>query len=216
MNVLFELMTGFALNFTVGFIIIRFIYYTSNPKQQIYIFTFFAFNILIYFVSALLRDVQLSIGFGFGLLAVFSTLRYRTRRIPIKEMTYLFISMTVPFMNTLFMATRINYTELILINLMIITLLYIIAKRCGVQYEVKIVIRYEKIELIKPEHYQQLLEDLQQRTGLNIKRVEVGGVDFLRDTAQLTIYCDEIAAASQPDVIKDKPYEETLTSLTKA
>ncbi len=217
MNILFDLMAGFALNFTVGFIIIRFIYYTSNPKQQNYVFTFFTFNILIYFVSALLRDVQLSIGFGFGLLAVFSMLRYRTERIPIKEMTYLFISMTMPFMNTLFVATRINYNELILVNLVIITLLYIIEKSWGVQYEVNKVIRYEKIELIKPEHYQKLLADLQQRTGLNIKRVEIGGVDFLRDTAQLTIYYDEIAAAvRQPDVIQNKPYKKTFTSLTKS
>ncbi len=209
MNVLFDLMIGFALNLTMGFIVVRFIYYTSNPKQQKYIFTFLSFNILIYFVSALLRDVQLSIGFGFGLLAVFSTLRYRTEQIPVKEMTYLFISMTLPFMNTLFMATRINFTELILVNLLVLVLLYIIEKRWGLPCEANKLIRYEKIELIKPEHYPQLLADLRQRTGLNIKRCEVDQVDFLRDTAQLTIYYDEPAeTANYPHAVQNKPYEK--------
>ena len=113
MSVLNQLLPGFGLNLVMAIIIIGFIYIPSNNATKEYVFTFFAFNVMIYFVSGLLRDVQVTIGFGFGLLAVFSTLRYRTVNIPLKEITYLFICISLPFINTLFMATRIQFRELV-------------------------------------------------------------------------------------------------------
>ena len=208
MNVLYDLMSGFALNFATAFIIIRLIYYPANRKQE-YIFTFFSFNTLIYFVSGLLRDVQLSVGFGFGLLAVFSMLRYRTRAIPIKDMTYIFICITIPFMNTLFMATRITFPELILINMLIVFVIYALEKKWGLYYTANKQVTYEKIELIKPEHYPLLLEDLRQRTGLDIKYCKIDQINFLRDTAEITIYYnepEEIYASIK--VVPNKPPEQ--------
>jgi hypothetical protein len=194
-----EILPGFALNMVVITIIVGFIYHPTHRHGPEYVFTFFSFSVLIYFVSLLLREVQLTIGFGFGLLAVFSTLRYRTMRIPIREMTYLFISITIPFMNTLFMATRITFPELAIVNGMIVVVIFLLEKQWGMHYEASKRVLYEKIDLVKPEHYQLLLEDLRRRTGLNIKRFEVEEIDFLRDTAELTIYYDESPPPSHPD-----------------
>ena len=191
MSVLNELLPGLALNLIVAIIIIGFIYYPTNQSKRDYIFTFFSFNILIYFVSGLLRDVQLTLGFGFGLLAVFSTLRYRTERIPVKEMTYLFICITFPFMNTLFMATRITFPELVIINIILVVVIFLVEKSWGIPYESSTQIIYEKIDLIKPEQRSLLLDDLRQRTGLDILHLEIGSINFLRDTVELTIYYHE-------------------------
>ncbi|MEM7126685.1 MAG: DUF4956 domain-containing protein [Chloroflexota bacterium] len=188
MSPLTPILTGFALNLVVAIVLIGFIYYPSNRAKKEYVFTFFSFNILIYFVSGLLRDVQSTLGLGFGLLAVFTILRYRTVRIPLKEMTYLFISITVPFINTLFMATRIAFNELMLINLIIIVLIFIVEKSWGVRYLSTKTVLYEKIDLIRPENHVQMLEDLSQRTGLEIDHFEINEIDFLRDTAEVTIY----------------------------
>lgn len=190
MSELYQLLPGFILNLVISTIIIGFIYYPENRSKHDYIFTFFSFNILIYFVSGLLRDVQLTIGFGFGLLAVFSTLRYRTEPVRVKDMTYLFICITLPFMNTLFMATRITFSELVVINAFVVVVIFVLEKRWGVNYETAKEVHYEKIELIKPENYELLLTDLRQRTGLPVLRAEVVSIDFLRDTAQLVIYYD--------------------------
>ena len=190
MSALAELLPGFALNLVVATIIIGFIYYPGHRSKRDYVFTFFSFNILIYFVSTLLRDVQLTIGFGFGLLAVFSTLRYRTEPIRVREMTYLFICITLPFMNSLFMATRITLGELAIINALIILFILVLEKGWGVSYEGDKEILYERIELVRPENHDQMLEDLRRRTGLAVKRFEVGDIDFLRDTARVTIYFD--------------------------
>ena len=197
MSELYQLLPGFILNLIISTIIIGFIYYPDNRSKHDYIFTFYSFNILIYFVSGLLRDVQLTIGFGFGLLAVFSTLRYRTEPVRVKDMTYLFICITLPFMNTLFMATRITFTELVIINAFVVVVIFVLEKRWGVNYESAKEILYERIELVKPENYELLLTDLRQRTGLPVSRAEVVSIDFLRDTALLNIYYD--AQAEEPE-----------------
>ncbi len=191
MSTLAELMPGFAMNLVVATIIIGFIYYPDHRSKRDYVFTFFTFNILIYFVSTLLRDVQLTIGFGFGLLAVFSTLRYRTEQIAVREMTYLFICITLPFMNSLFMATRITFAELAVINTLIVLFILVLEKGWGVNYEEDKEIIYERIELVQPKNHDLMLEDLRQRTGLSVIRFEVGDIDFLRDTARVTIYYDK-------------------------
>ena len=48
-------------------------------------------------------------------------------------------------------------------------------------------VQYDRIELIKPEKRQELIADLEDRLGLKIIKVDVGGVDFLRDAAVLRV-----------------------------
>lgn len=191
MSVLNELLPGFALNLIVMIVIVGFIYYPSNQARRDYTFTFFAFSVLMYFISGLLRDVQLTLGFGFGLLAVFSVLRYRTESIPIKEMMYIFISITIPFMNTLFLATRITFPELAIINGMLVATFFVAEQSWGIPYLGRKEVIYEKIELIKPENREELLQDLRNRTGLDIQSYEISEINFLRDTATITIFYNE-------------------------
>lgn len=190
MNELAELLPGLLMNLVVAMIIIGFIYYPGRRSKQEYVFTFFIFNILIYFISGLLRDVQLTIGFGFGLLAVFSILRYRTEQIPIREATFLFVSISMPFINQLFVSTRIAFAELVGINAFIVVAVWILDRRWGVNYEEERQVLYEKIDLIRPENYDALLQDLHDRTGLPIKRAVVNEINFMRDIARITIYYD--------------------------
>jgi hypothetical protein len=67
----------------------------------------------------------------------------------------------------------------------------VLEREWGFHFESSKRLTYEVIELVKPENHDRLLEDLRRRTGLPIKRVEVGRLDFLRDTAQLRVYYDE-------------------------
>jgi Ca2+/Na+ antiporter len=85
-----NLILGAGLNLLVALLIVRFIYCPSTHNRS-YVFTFPAFNTVIFFVLGLLTSVSLSVGVGFGLFAIFSVLRYRTEEIPIREMTYLFV-----------------------------------------------------------------------------------------------------------------------------
>ncbi len=191
-----ELLVGAVLNLLIALVIVRFIYYPGTQNKN-YVFTFLAFNTVIYFVLALLTNATLSVGVGFGLFAIFSVLRYRTDEIPIREMTYLFVIIALPVMNSL-LAVNDAIPVMIAANTFIAAVLYVLERGWGFRYEVSKKLTYERIELITPANSEALLADLRERTGLPIKRAAVGRIDFSRDTAEITVYYDQI----QPNGIR--------------
>lgn len=193
-----ELLFRLIINFIVAFIIIRLIYYPVHNRKD-YLFTYFVFNLLIFFVSYLLSGVKLQLGFAFGLFAIFGILRYRTEQLAIKEMTYLFVVIAIAIINAL-ANKKISHAELFFTNFAIIAVTYLLEKQWLLRHETSKTITYEKIDLIKPENQPQLIEDLTTRTGLKINRVQVGRIDFLRDTARVRIfYFEDENAASFED-----------------
>lgn len=187
------LFIGFFVNLLIAFVIVRFIYYPAKQSKN-YIFTFIAFNTIIYFVMSILTDAELGIGVGFGLFAIFSVLRYRTSAMSTREMTYLFIVIAVPVMNSTLMTER-NWFALFGSNLAVLSVLYWLEHEWGFHYESAKLIRYERIELIRPDNHDALVADLEERTGLVIKRFEIGNINFLNDSAELKIYYDEPRSA---------------------
>lgn len=179
---------AFGLNLIIIAVIVRFIYYPRQRSKE-YVFTFFAFNSIIFFVMGLLNDSAISLGAGFGLFAIFSILRYRTDTIPIREMTYLFVVTALPVINSMLLSTQ-AYAEFAATNLVVVLMLFVLEMGWGFQYEIRKTIQYEKIDLIRPDRWDELLADLEERTGLSINRVEIGSINFLRDSARITIYCD--------------------------
>lgn len=177
---------SFGFNFLVALVLVRFIYYPSTHDKR-YVFTFLAFNTVIYFVLSFMTSVSIGVGVGFGLFAIFSILRYRTDPIPVREMTYLFIIVALPVMNSA-AGTDSVWPQLIAANAAILLIMWVLEKEWGFHYESSKRVIYEKIELIQPERRVEMIADLEQRTGLKIKRVEIGKVDFLHDTADLRIH----------------------------
>ena len=183
---LVKLLFKFSIDLLFLFIIVRVIYYRIKDEKD-YVFTFFMFNILTFFICFLLRKVPMEMGFALGLFAVFGILRYRTEAIPIRQMTYLFIVIGLSMINSL-ANKSISWFEILLANGIITIITYLIDRVWFSTIEQTKTILYEKIELIKPENEQELIEDLKKRTGLQIVAVKVDKVDFLRDTAQIKIY----------------------------
>jgi hypothetical protein len=189
MSALGNLLLGFGFNILVALLIVRFIYYPSTHNKA-FVFTFMVFNTIIFFVVSFLASVVVGLGVGFGLFSIFSILRYRTDPIPIREMTYLFIISALPVINSTWSGGTL-WPQLIAANLAIVVLMFVLEKGWGFHYESSKQIVYEKIELIQPERRAELQNDLEQRTGLKIKRIVVGKLDFLHDVANLKIYYDD-------------------------
>lgn len=181
-----SLFIGFAVNLLVALIIVRFIYYPANQNKN-YVFTYLAFNTIIYFVMSFLASAELSLGVGFGLFAIFSVLRYRTSTMSTREMTYLFIVIALPVMNSVLMRGD-QWATLLAVNSTVAAVLFVLEREWGFHYESSRSIRYDRIDLITPEQRALLLEDLRQRTGLPITRVEIGRLNFLNDTAELRVF----------------------------
>ncbi|MFC0875845.1 DUF4956 domain-containing protein [Saccharicrinis sp. FJH2] len=181
-----ELFIRFLVNFLFVFIIVRFLYYRVRKRKD-YFFTYIIISTVIFLLCFLLENVKLEIGFALGLFAIFGIIRYRTRQIPIKEMTYLFLVIGISVINAL-ANKKISYAELLLTNIILVITAYFLERMMLLRHESTKSIVYEKIELIKPETRSELKRDLEERTGLKINRVEVGKIDFLRDTARVDIY----------------------------
>ena len=181
-----ELLFKFGLNLLVLFILIRLIYYPIHRKKD-YLFTYFLFNVLIFFLCVLLNSVKLSIGFAFGLFAIFGVLRYRTEQISIKDMTYLFAVITIAVINSL-ASKKVSVAELVFTDGMILVMTYALEHLWLTRHEAMKQIIYERIELIKPANRVQLYADLHDRLGVKVSRVEIGKIDLLKDTAQLRVF----------------------------
>ena len=173
-----------CIDFVSVFILIRFIYYPIYKNREFF-FTFFIFNLIIFLITFLLNKVEMSMGAAFGLFAVFSMLRYRTEGISMKDMTYLFLVIAMGLITAI---SKGNWDELSLLNAIILVFTYLLESNVLLKKEASKTIQYENIEMIKPEFREQLILDLESRTGIKINRISINKVDFLKDTAVIRIY----------------------------
>lgn len=182
-----EFVLRFLLNITVIMILVRWLYY-SKTRRKDYLFTYILISSIVFLLCFLLESVKLQIGFALGMFAIFGIIRYRTDALPIKEMTYLFLIIGVSVINAL-TNTETSLVDLLFSNFVIIFITYGLEKLWLIKHESSKLIIYEKINLIREDKYDELLKDLQERTGIKkINRVEVGKINFLRDICDLTIY----------------------------
>lgn len=177
----------FTLNMVVILILVRWLYYPSTRRKD-YLFTYILISSVIFLLCYLLASVKLQIGFALGLFAIFGIIRYRTSAIPIKEMTYLFLIIGVSIINSL-ADTETSLVDVLFTNFIIIGITFCMEKIWLQKNELSKIVNYEKIELIKPENIHFLIKDLEERTGIKkINRVEIGKIDFLKDTCRLQIF----------------------------
>jgi len=173
-------------NLLIVLVIVRYIYYPVTRNKD-YLFTYLLISLTVFLLCVLLDNVKLELGFALGLFAIFGIIRYRTDPIPIKEMTYLFLVIGISVVNAL-ANKKISYAELVFANLLLVFVTFGMERLWLLKPELRKNIIYEKIELIVPEKKAELIADLKERTGINVIRVEVRRIDFLKDTANLRIF----------------------------
>lgn len=183
---LLTLAVRFAVNLFFMMLIVRFIYY-PNAKRKDYLFTFLLIGFTVFLLCIMLESVKLDLAFALGLFAVFGIIRYRTDAIPTKEMTYLFIVIGMAVMNAL-INKKISVAEMVFANMALVGATYGLEKVWLLRHEQMKIVLYERVDLIKSGRRQELFADLEERTGIKINRVEIGKIDFLRDTVQIFMY----------------------------
>ena len=178
-----SLTVQFIFNMVICSILVWLFYYPKSHNKGFSV-TFMLFSAVVFLLLYFMGGVSLDITVGLGLFMIFGIMRYRTEMVPIREMTYLFVSIATAVINGI---NAIN-DRLILANLLLIALLAVIEYGIGRKREVSKLVCYERIELIRPKRRGELIADLEQRLGHKVNRVEVGNVDFLRDVAFLKVY----------------------------
>ena len=179
-----EMLIRFGFFMLVLWFIVHFMYYRKTHRRD-YFFTLVLLSVSIFFLIYLLGSVKVKIGFALGLFAIFGVLRYRTETIPVREMSYMFGVISLSVINAL--ADSLSVVELLLPNVAIALLIWLFETFVLRKNLASKLIMYDRIELITPERRQELLEDLTKRTGLKITKLNVGSVDFLKDTAIIKI-----------------------------
>lgn len=172
-----------GVNIATVLILIGFLYYRNYHKNDL-VFTFVIFNVVIFLLTFAFNHVKISMGAAFGMFAIFSMLRYRTEGISAKDMTYLFIVIATGLIN----AIQLDYSVLAFFNISIIVITFVLDGNILLKRQYSKIVLYEKIELIKPEFKEQLIEDLKLRTGLKITDVSINKIDFLRDVAVVEVF----------------------------
>lgn len=167
-----------------GFIIHK-LYYPKSQRRDYY-FTFALISLSIFFMIFLLGSVKIKVGFALGLFAIFGIIRYRTEQMPVREMTYLFVLIAVSVINAL--AVTLTLGELILTNCLFICFIWLFEDIPWIKHVSEKLVKYDRIDLITPERYDEMKADLEKRLGIPIIRFEVGAVDFLKDIAMVKVY----------------------------
>lgn len=182
---LWQLLLRFGINLLFCWTIIRWLYYPRSQKREYY-FTFMMISVSIFLLIYLLGSVKIKIGFALGLFAIFGIIRYRTESMGVREMTYLFVVIAVSVINAL--AVALSLVELLSVNALVIVCIRFSENAYWLTNVSEKHVLYDRIDLIVPERRKELVSDLEQRLGLPIRRVEVGAVDFIRDTAMLKVF----------------------------
>ena len=201
-----KLLLAFLINLVAIMIIVRWLYYPKCKRGEFF-FTYILIAISTFMLIYVLGDVKLKAGIALGLFAMFSIIRYRTEQIAIREMTYLFIIIALSAINGLTIS-ELSLGEVIVINALFILAIIICESKLLISHYSYKVIKYDNIGLITPDKRNELIADLEKRTGLKVIKVEVGAIDFLKDAAIVKMYYKSSEANNSVDTTLKTPTDE--------
>ena len=201
-----KLLLAFLINFIAIMIVVRWLYYPKCKRGEFF-FTYILIAISTFMLIYVLGDVKLKAGIALGLFAMFSIIRYRTEQIAIREMTYLFIIIALSAINGLTIS-ELSIGEVIIINALFIATTWLCETKLLISHYSYKVIKYDNINLITPDKREELIADLEKRTGLKVIKVEVGAIDFLKDAAIVKMYYKSNEANNSVDTTLKTPTDE--------
>lgn len=202
-----DLLLHFLLNLLISWIIVQFFYFRKGGQRNYY-FTFLIFSSAMFLLLYVMNNLSLQIGFTLGLFAIFGMIRYRTETVPVREMTYLFIIIAISIINGI--GAEIPFALIVTANVVTVLLIWLLEGIGIIRSRVSTkVILYDRIELVEASRREELKADLEKRLGLKIESIEVGMVDFLKDSAYLKITYElpKGESSSIDKAIKIKNYE---------
>ena len=180
-----EIALHFAANLISCWIIVRMIY-QSKAKRRDFVFTFTMVSASVFLLCRMLSGVELDLAFALGLFAIFGIIRYRTNPVPIREMTYLFLVIAMAVMNAL-APLSMELLDVAIGNVLLWALAFVLERLLFVEHLVTKRVVYDRVELLQEGRRAELLEDLGQRIGEKVERMEIGNVDLLRETAVIKV-----------------------------
>lgn len=182
---LLEMLGRFAVTMIFSFIIIGWLYYPRSKRKD-WCFCFSMIAVTVFLLIFLLGHEKLQMELALGLFAIFGIVRYRTEAIAIREMSYLFMIIGIAVINGL--ASTVSYAELLTTNIIFIVVAWVMERSNLIDVTHCKLVTYDKINMITPDKYDEMMEDLKKRTGLDIVKFEIGSINFLKDVCFVKVY----------------------------
>lgn len=193
-----ELFLRFALNLLVTVFVVYYVYFKATGKRS-YVFTYIMISTTVFFLCFLLGSIELQLGFALGLFAIFGIIRYRTDTIPIREMTYLFLVITISVINAL-ARREVSLGEIAFTNVAFMSTTWVMEKIWMTRHLARRTIIYDRLDLIHPDKHEELIEDIETRTGIQVIKFKIGQIDLSKNSIRLIIFYKENAT---PNVLSD-------------
>ncbi|MBK3518571.1 DUF4956 domain-containing protein [Carboxylicivirga marina] len=181
-----DVLTRFAVNAFVILILIGGLYKKTEENKE-YVFPLVIIGIIIFLLSSYLSIVRVELGIALGLFAIFSIIRFRTRNMQAYQMAYLFTIIGTSAINALALFPHL-LRGMFLSNMLIITSVIVLEYYNHRTINQKQEISFSNLELIKPSNRSELIEHLKQITELDIQKITVKEVSYIKREAKITIY----------------------------
>lgn len=181
-----ELLIRFCVNMGVTIFVINYVYFKATGRKS-YVFTYILISTTVFFLCFLLGSIDLQLGFALGLFAIFGIIRYRTDTIPIREMTYLFLVITISVINAL-ARREVSYAEIIFTNVAFMLTTWIMERVWMTRNLARRTIIYDRIDLIHPDKSDQLIQDIKERTGITVEYFKIGQIDLGKPSVRITVF----------------------------
>jgi len=202
-NTIIELLLRFILNLAVTIFVINYVYFKATGKRS-YVFTYIMISTTVFFLCFVLGSIELQLGFALGLFAIFGIIRYRTDTIPIREMTYLFLVITISVINAL---TRgeVSLGEIAFTNTVFMLTTWVMERVWMKRHLARRTIVYDRIDLIHPSKHKELIKDLENRTGIQVSKFNIGQIDLAKGSTKLIVFYREDVT---PNILTDAEISE--------
>ena len=187
----------FVINLVFLFLLIPLVYYRYSKKVS-YVFSLFLMGILIFILGSMLPIVFNTdigkLGMAIGLFAIFTILRFRTRNLSVKDMAYFFTVIAISAVNS-FKWVNFPTLGIFILNIIIILsaliLEILLARKARKDKKDKYSthpIIYDNLEMLKPQNYDELVKNVAEISGLDVKKVRIRRVNYKEKFALLDIF----------------------------
>jgi hypothetical protein len=178
----------FVINLVFLFLLLRVVYYRYSRKAK-YLFGYFLMGIVIFFIGSMLKIVAMEFGMAIGLFAIFTILNLRTISFDVKNMAYLFAVIAISAINSLDLKGKFPIMGILIFNITIIAsaliLEVLLAKKDN--YSTHPIV-YFNLEMLKPQNRSALIKDVSEITGLDVKKVSIRKVNYIKKEAELDVF----------------------------
>lgn len=192
MDIFFNYLARLGLNLLVVIFIVIVLYRRRKPSR-VYSIALIGGAEMVYIIITLMVNMEIGLGVGFGIFAIFSLLRFRTVSISLRDMTYLFVVFTLSLANALLMDLE-RWEEMGAINLAVLLTLLVLELGPFLPKRSSIRLIYDDLEGLQAANRDRLWQDVQERSGIIPTRISVEQINLATGLATLKVYFTELDA----------------------